>query len=77
MKQMGITITVDGNKTRVVLKEPVDMMVPWTLLYLSRYMKDEGKLGMAHICARAIANDQEREVQAVLLEAMKCSRDMK
>lgn len=77
MKQMRITITVDGNKTRVVLKEPVDMMVPWTLLYLSGYMKDEGKRGMARICARAIANDQEREVQAVLLEAMKCSGDMK
>lgn len=72
MKTMELTVFVEENKVRVVMEDRVDLIAPWLLLFLSRYIKNAGKRGMARICARAIANDKEEEVMDVLLEAFRC-----
>lgn len=77
MKTMGLMVFVDKNKVRVVLEDRVDLMAPWVLLYLSRYMKEAGKRGMARLCAKAIAEDMEEEVQSVLLQAFECRGGVK
>lgn len=77
MKTMGLMIFVDENKVRVVMEDRVDLMAPWALLYLSRYMKEAGKRGMARICAKAIAEDMEEDVQNVLLRAFECRDGVK
>ncbi len=74
--KMTLGVEMEGEHVRVTMEESAPEFAPLALCYLSQVIKGEGRGGMAAMCARAMLQDKEDEVMAVLIRAIQCEEDM-